>query len=71
VIRVSKEAPFSSPRDRSVEMMMCTEGEVSVTDLSAGDITLLTKGASILVPAAVEQYRIEGDGILYKAAVPV
>ena len=71
VIRVSKEAPFSSLRDRSVEMMICTEGEVSVTDLSAGDITLLTKGTSILVPAAVEQYRIEGDGILYKAAVPV
>jgi len=71
VIRVNKEAPFSSPRDRSVEMMICTEGEVSVTDLSAGDIMLLTKGASVIVPAAVEQYRIEGEGTLYKATVPV
>ena len=70
VIRVDNAAPFSSPRDRSVEMMMCTEGEVSVTDLSAGDITRLTRGISIIVPAAVEQYSIEGDGILYKAAVP-
>jgi len=71
VIRIKKTAPFSSPGDRSVEMMMCTEGEVSVTDLSAGDITRLTRGISIIVPAAVEQYSIEGDGILYKAAVPV
>jgi mannose-6-phosphate isomerase len=71
VIRIKKAAPFSSPRDRSVEMLMCTAGEVSVTDLSAGDITHLTRGISIIVPAAVEQYSIEGDGILYKAAVPV
>ena len=71
VIRINKAAPFSSPRDRSVEMMMCTEGEVSVTDLSAGDITRLARGVSIMVPAAVEQYSIEGDGILYKAAVPL
>ena len=71
VIRVDNAAPFSSPRDRSVEMMMCTEGEVSVTDLRAGDITRLTRGISIIVPAAVEQYSIEGDGILYKAAVPL
>ena len=71
VIRVDNAAPFSSTRDRSVEMLMCTEGEVSVTDLRVGDITRLTRGISIIVPAAVEQYRIEGDGILYKAAVPV
>ena len=71
VIRINKEAPFTSPRDRSVEMMMCTEGEVTVTDFSDGETTLLTKGTSIIVPAAVEQYRIDGDGILYKAAVPV
>ena len=71
VLRIKKAAPFSSSRDRSVEMMMCTEGEVSVTDLRIGDITRLTRGISIIVPAAVEQYSIEGDGILYKAAVPV
>jgi mannose-6-phosphate isomerase len=71
VIRVNKEAPFSSPRDRSVEMMICTEGEVNLTDLSDGENTLLTKGTSIIVPAAVEQYRLEGEATLYKATVPV
>jgi mannose-6-phosphate isomerase len=71
VMRLNKGAPFSSPRNRSVEIMICTEGEVSVTDLSAGDITRLTRGMSIIVPAAVEQYRIEGEATLYKATVPV
>jgi mannose-6-phosphate isomerase len=71
VMRINKAAPFSSLRSRSVEMMMCTEGEVSVTDLNDGDIARLTRGVSIIVPAAVEQYSIEGDGTLYKAAVPV
>jgi O-acetyl-ADP-ribose deacetylase (regulator of RNase III) len=52
-------------------MMMCTEGEVGITDLSTGDITRLTSGVSVIVPAAVKQFKIEGDGILYKAAVPV
>ena len=71
VLKIRKASPFNSPRNRSVEMMMCTEGEVTVTDLSDGETTLLTKGASILVPAALEQYLVEGEGILYKAAVPV
>ena len=71
IIETRKEAPFKSGRKRSLEMMICTQGEVNVTDLSDGETTLLTKGTSIIVPAAVEQYRIEGDGILYKAAVPM
>jgi mannose-6-phosphate isomerase len=71
VIRIKKAAPFSSPGDRSVEMLMCTEGEVGITDLRAGDITRLTRGISIIVPAAVEQYRIEGEATVYKATVPV
>jgi mannose-6-phosphate isomerase len=71
VMRINKASPFSSLRGRSVEMMICTDGEVSVTDLNDGDNTRLTRGISIIVPAAVKQYSIEGDGILYKAAVPV
>ena len=70
VIRIKKAASFNSPLDRSVEVMLCTEGEVTVTDFSDGETTLLTKGTSIIVPAALAQYRIEGEGILYKAAVP-
>ncbi|MBT8407812.1 MAG: mannose-6-phosphate isomerase, class I [Deltaproteobacteria bacterium] len=71
VILVSATAPFRSSRNRSVEIVICTEGEARVTDLGDGEITLMTKGTSIMVSAAVEQYRIEGEATLYKAAVPV
>jgi mannose-6-phosphate isomerase len=71
LIKVGERAPFESSPNRSVEIMICTKGEATVQDLSDGEITRLTKGSSFIVPAAVEQYRIEGDATLYKAAVPL
>ena len=71
VITVKEVASYESARNRSVEMMICTEGEATVEDLSDGEITRLRKGVSFIVPAAVEQYRIEGVATLYKAAVPL
>jgi mannose-6-phosphate isomerase len=70
VVEVSGGAPYIGARKRSVEMMICTKGEATVTDLGDGETTGLTRGSSIVVPAAVEQYRIEGEATLYKAAVP-
>jgi mannose-6-phosphate isomerase len=71
VIAVKAGDAFKSARDRSVEVMICTEGEAKVRDLSDGEITSLSKGVSIVVPAAVEQYLIEGDATFYKATVPL
>ena len=71
IIETSKGAPFKSDRKRSVEIMICTQGEAGVTDLGDGDTTGLTKGTSIIVPSAVNQYRIEGEATIYKATVPM
>jgi mannose-6-phosphate isomerase len=62
---------FKSPRKRSVEIMICIEGNARITDLGMGDVLSLKKGTSFIVPAAVEQYRIEGKTRIYKAAVPL
>jgi mannose-6-phosphate isomerase class I len=51
--------------------MICTKGEARISELRDGETTALTRGTSIVVPAAVEQYRIEGEATLYKAAVPL
>ncbi len=64
-------SPFESPTKRSVEMMICIEGDARVTDLGSGEILSLKKGATIIVPAAVEQYRIDGEAKIYKASVPL
>jgi mannose-6-phosphate isomerase len=71
VVEVSGGAPFIGALKRSVEMMICTKGQAAVTDLGDGETIGLTKGSSIVVPAAVEQYRIEGEATIYKAAVPL
>jgi mannose-6-phosphate isomerase len=71
VIDVNGRSPFMGALKRSVEMMICTKGEATITNLGDGEATGLTRGTSIIVPAAVEQYRIEGEATIYKAAVPL
>jgi mannose-6-phosphate isomerase len=71
IVEVSRGAPFTGAQKRSVEMMICTKGEATITDLGNGETTGLARGASIIVPAAVEQYRVEGEATIYKAAVPL
>ncbi|MBW2609111.1 MAG: mannose-6-phosphate isomerase, class I [Deltaproteobacteria bacterium] len=60
-----------SPEERSVEIMICTEGKARVTDPGNGDILELSGGSSIIIPAAVNQYLIQGRSTIYKASVPL
>jgi mannose-6-phosphate isomerase len=70
VISVNKEKTFESLRDRSVEILICMEGEADINDSGTGEVLALTKGRSVIVPSAVSQYRIDGMATLYKASVP-
>jgi mannose-6-phosphate isomerase len=71
IVEVSGRSPFMGALERSVEMMICTKGEARITNLGDGETTGLPRGASFIVPAAVEQYRIEGEATIYKASVPL
>ncbi|UCF55870.1 MAG: hypothetical protein JSW15_07070, partial [Deltaproteobacteria bacterium] len=71
VISIGEGSVFRSSRKRSVEMMICLGGNAHIADLGNGDVFSLSKGTSIIVPAAAEQYRIEGEATIYKAAVPL
>ena len=71
LISVREGSSFKSPRNRSVEIMICLEGAAHVKGPENGDVLFLTKGASIIIPAAVKQYRIEGEATIYKAGVPL
>ena len=62
---------YTSAKDRSVEILFCTEGKATITDLGNDEKTVIQKGGSVVVPAAVKQYRIFGRTTIYKAAVPV
>ena len=71
LISVGGGSPFESSRKRSVEIMICLEGDAQISDLGNGDVLSVTKGTALIVPAALEHYRIEGKATLYKAAVPL
>jgi len=62
---------YNSPLERSVEILLCTEGEAHITMGSDIEPIDVKKGDSLLVPSVVKQYHIRGETTLYKAAVPL
>ena len=70
IISVNKENAFESPLDRSVEIIICMEGEADIADPGTSAVLALTRGSSVIVPSSVPQYRIDGMATLYKASVP-
>lgn len=71
VINLKPGSQYQSPAHRSVEIIICTRGAVNIVDLGNQIETRLPQGASAVIPAAVKRYAINGQGICYKAAVPV
>ena len=71
IITVKPDLPFVSATDRSVEILICIEGELTIKNPESEEALSLARGMSVLVAAALEKYFVEGEGILYKASVPV
>lgn len=71
VIKARTGGQFISTRNRAVEIMICTAGGGEITDMATADTLSLSKGTSVMVPAAVGQYEIHGDATIYKASVPL
>ena len=71
VISVTEEIGYRSADRRSVEIILCTDGRATITDLGKNESVFVERGKSIIIPAVVEKYCIEGDATFYKAAVPL
>jgi len=56
--------------DRSIDILLCTQGQLSIGGNPAHEPVSLKKGMSAVVPAAVGAYHIDGVGVCYKASVP-
>lgn len=70
-IHLEEGDSYASPKDRSVEILICMEGNGNVTDLGSGRELGISRGTSFIVPASVPQYRISGKARLYKASAPL
>ena len=62
---------YKSKRQRSAEILLCTDGSAELEDLGTGHKISLSKGVSVIVPAVVNRYQMKGTAIFYKASVPL
>jgi mannose-6-phosphate isomerase len=68
LLTVEPDRPFTPSPGRGVEILLGLSGE---TSLRAGeDLTPLGAGRSVLVPASLDSYSIEGSGRVCRARVP-
>lgn len=70
IITINASTSYISPVDRSVEIMICMSGKATIRNLENDKALELNRSMSVLVPAAVRQYSIEGEATLYKTSVP-
>jgi len=71
IIHLKQGMRYNSPVHRSVEILLCTDGEAKIADLGKNDAVAIVKGKSILIPAGITKYSIQGNAAFYKAAVPL
>jgi mannose-6-phosphate isomerase class I len=67
---VTAEDPvnFTPSPGRGVEILLGLAGETSL--VAGGESVPLGQGRTVLVPAALDSYSVEGDGRLCRARVP-
>jgi mannose-6-phosphate isomerase len=70
VIDVTTGAQYESPKEHSIEILICTSGEAVVENVRDGEKLSIEQGSSFVIPASAGQYRIEGNATLYGASVP-
>jgi mannose-6-phosphate isomerase len=71
VIFDNKEIAYKSPVKRSIEIILCTDGKALITDMDNNIAIDLNRGVSVVIPASVQNYTINGKATLYKASVPL
>ena len=70
VISLKMGDGYQSPQKRNVEILLCTAGQFHITQIDSAHVMQFGKGQSVLIPAAVSGYAIEGQGTIYRATVP-
>jgi mannose-6-phosphate isomerase len=63
-----RDSTFRVERRRGAEILLCTEGSVSVSP-GEGPASPLSKGASVFVSAGAGAYVVTGSGTVFRATV--
>jgi len=69
-ICVDSGKTYTGSQRRNAEIILCTEGKSVITG-PEGDRLNVSQGKSIIVPASVKIYRIDGKATLFKSQTPL
>ena len=71
VITLDAGDEYTGQVDRSVEILLCTAGKHRIAETGNMRPLAFDKGSSVLIPAVVPGYTIQGKGVIYKASLPI
>ena len=69
VLAVDPHQSYESAPERNVEILLCTQGTCRLSDRAGESNLEVRQGDSVLLPAALGAYRVEGEGLIYRAQV--
>lgn len=70
VVHAETGAECRSREHHGLEILLCMEGAGSIVWMGREHQLALEKGTSVLIPASMGSYRIQGNGMFFKAAIP-
>ena len=71
VITLNAGSVYHCPPQRSAEIIICTQGNLTIAEHDSQIEIELPQGASVFIPASVKRYSLKGEGTCYKAGVPL
>jgi len=69
ILSVQQGSPSANREVRGPEILICTDGEAILTALGSNASLAVKKGESVIIPAAIERYAVEGCATIFRAAV--
>jgi mannose-6-phosphate isomerase len=69
-LSLEKELPYHEKGRKSLEIVICTQGNAQVTDVATSDVFPVSRGTAFLIPAMVKEIEMQGDATFYKAGIP-
>jgi mannose-6-phosphate isomerase len=69
-LSLGKGVPYHERRRKSLEILICTQGNAEITEVPSAETVLVSRGSAFLVPAMVKEIVMQGDATFYKAAIP-
>ncbi len=70
IITIKKDEVYTCHENKTVEILLCTEGNAFISDFKGKYEISVSRGSSILIPFYMQNYTIRGNSTIYKASVP-